>query len=474
MSRLEREILRLRMRSDLATLIHHAFQVVSPGQEYLHNWHIDAMAWHLLECAEGRITRLLITLPPRHLKSICTSVAFPAWLLGHDPTRRIICASYSAELAGKHANDCRRLIESPLYKRSFPGTRLSPTKNTELNFETTRGGGRFSTSLGGTLTGRGGQFVIIDDPIKPDEAMSETKRARVREWYDQTLVSRLDDKRTDVIIVVMQRVHPEDLAGHVLDKGGWTHLCLPAVAEEDQRIQIGPDRYYLRPVGEPLHAEREPIHVLEAIRADVGSFVYSAQYQQCPVPPDGELIKWSWFRLYDERPRRTGSDMIIQSWDTASRDGELNDYSVCTTWLARGEDVYLLDVVREKLRYPDLKRRVLAEAQKHRPDSLLIEEKGSGEALVDELRRDRPPGMRRPIPVKPDGDKVMRMSAQSAKIEAGHVVLPQSAPWLDELRREILQFPHGRHDDQVDSISQALGWLDDRRRWRVSEIYDPV
>jgi hypothetical protein len=306
----------------------------------LHNWHIEAIAWRLQQCLTGDVNRLVITLPPRSLKSICASVAFPAWALGHDPSKRIICASYSEKLASKHALDSRAVMEAEWYRRVFPFTRISREKNTELNFVTTRHGYRYSTSVGGTLTGRGGNIVIIDDPIKPEDAISEATRSGVNEWFDHTLYSRLDDKRQDVIILIMQRLHVEDLVGYLLQKEPWLHLNLPAIAEVEQRIQIGPDESYTRKVGEILHEAREPRSVLERLRLALGSFNFSAQYQQCPVPLEGEIIKWDWFRFYDELPVRAAGDRIIQSWDTASKAEEISDYSVGTTWLTEGNNYY--------------------------------------------------------------------------------------------------------------------------------------
>jgi hypothetical protein len=253
MSVLERKLLDLKLRSDLLTFTHRTFQTVAPAQTYLHNWHIEAVAWSLQLCAMGAIKRLLITLPPRHLKSICASVAFPAWLLGRDPSARIICPSYSENLASKHSLDCRAVMEAEWYRRIFPRTKISRDKNTELNFLTTRHGFRYSTSVGGTLTGRGGNVIIIDDPLKPEDALSDTKRSTANEWFDRTLYSRLDNKWNDIIILVMQRLHVEDLAGYVSQKEPWVQLNLPAIAEVEQRICLGPDEIYVRKVGEILH-----------------------------------------------------------------------------------------------------------------------------------------------------------------------------------------------------------------------------
>lgn len=468
-----RQYLDIESRRDLSRFIHRTFQTVSPAYTYEGNWHIKAMAWHLQQCHEGTIKRLLITVPPRHLKSICASVAFPAWVLGKDPTKLITCASLSENLASKHAGDCRLVVNSGWYQRLFPGTRISRDKNAELNFVTTRRGGRYSTSVGGTVTGRGGSILIIDDPIKPEDAKSEARRTAVNEWFDGTVYTRLDDKRDGVIIVVMQRLHLEDLAGHLLQKDeNWTHLNLPAIAETDQEIPIGPGKTHFRRTGDVLHPQRESFERLEQTKKSMGSFDFSAQYQQNPLPPEGNLIKWGWFEFYDQPPQRAVGDMIVQSWDTAFKPGESNDFSVCTTWLVKGNQYYLLDVLREKPRYPELKRRVIEHAIAYNPDALLIEDKGSGMALIPDIREANATGVPYPIEIHPQGDKSLRMSVQSAKIEAHQVYLPKSARWLDDFRIEVLQFPRGRHDDQIDSVSQFLKWIQDRSvdDWSVEEL----
>lgn len=454
------------LRRDFESFIAKTFSYLNPAQDFERNWHLRAMAWPLEQCLRGNIRRLIITLPPRHLKSITASVAFPAFVLGHDPTRRIVCVSYAAELSGKLARDCRAVMSSPWYRRTFPETRLSREKNTELDFVTTQRGYRLSTSVGGVLTGRGGNLIILDDPMKPDEAMSETRRRNVCEWFDNTLYSRLDDKRSDVIIIIMQRLHMDDLVGHVLTKDdSWVQLNLPAIAEVDERIRIGDEEWYVRREGEVLQAVREPLEIVEEMRRSLGSFNFAAQYQQAPIPPEGELLKWGWFQTYENEPGLRPGDQVVQSWDTASKSGELNDYSVCTTWLVRGKAYYLLDVFRQRLRYPDLKRAIITQAERYQPDAVLIEDKASGTALIQDLTDERSPRMPYPIAVEPEGDKITRAAAQSMVIEAGQVLLPSQAPWLDEFRREILQFPYSRHDDQIDSMTQFLHWIRTRVEW---------
>jgi predicted phage terminase large subunit-like protein len=456
----QKRLLHLKLRLDLTTFIHRSFKTVAPAQNYQRNWHIEAMAWHLQQCFTGEIRRLLITMPPRYLKSICASVAFPAWVLGRDPSKRIICASYSADLASKHARDCRSVMAADWYRRIFPQTKIIRGQDTEMNFVTTGHGYRYSTSVGGTLTGRGGNILIIDDPLKSDDAFSEAKRSAANEWFDGTLYSRLDDKREGVIIVVMQRLHLEDLAGHLLDRGQWFHLNMPAIAEFDEPIQVGDKKIHLRRTGDLLHPERESMRELDSIKNALGSLGFSAHYQQRPVPLEGEIIKWRWFRNYDSCPPLQPRDEIVQSWDTAYKAEELSDYSVCSTWLVQGNLYYLIDVLREKLVYPDLKKTVIAHALRYRADAIIVENKGSGMALIDDLRRGGTAGAPIPIAFDPENDKLTRMATQAAKIEAGHVLLPTSASWLDDLRTELLQFPNGRHDDQVDSLSQFLSWIE--------------
>ena len=319
---------------------------------------------------------------------------------------------------------------------------------------TTARGFRLATSVGGTLTGRGGNLIIIDDPMKPQD--SKSTRQSVLQWFGNTLLSRLDNKSTDAIIVVMQRLHLDDLVGHLIEQGGWTHLNLPAIAEVDELIPLGGGRVHHRRIGDVLHPEREPLAVLDEFKRTMGSLAFAAQYQQQPVPIEGNLVKWSWFQFYDEPPELLPTDRIIMSWDTAMSSRELADYSACVVLQVRGETVYVRNVFRGQLDYPDLKRKV-TEVYRHWRGatsncSLIIENKGSGMSLVQDLYRD---GIHT-IPIAPEGDKVLRMSEQTARIEAGSVLLPRQAAWLDEFRREVLAFPYCRYNDQVDALSQAL------------------
>jgi predicted phage terminase large subunit-like protein len=451
---LEARTLEALFRNDLRAFVHKVFATLTPGQTYVRTWHVDAIARQLERIRRGEVRRLIINMPPRSLKSIAASVAFPAYVLGHDPSRRIICVSYSGDLAKKHSNDFRAVLESFWYRSAFPNTRIGLYKNTETEIELTARGFRLATSVGGTLTGRGGDIIVIDDPLKPDDAMSETKRSAANQWFTNTLLSRLDDKRTGAIVVVMQRVHIDDLTGFLLDQSDeWEVLSLPAVAYCDEVIPISANRAYHRKAGEALSPEREPLHVLDGLKLQIGSNAFSAQYQQSPAPPGGAMVKRHWVQRYSELPPASERLFTLQSWDTASKGGPDNDWSVCTTWIVtRKKRWYLVDVWRQRVDYPALKANVRSLAKRFGAQRVLVEDTGAGTSLVQELRG-LVSGI---IEVKPEGDKASRMAVASAKFEAGQVWLPERAPWLPDLEAELFAFPGSRHDDQCDSISQSL------------------
>lgn len=450
---LERLALDVALRNSYPAFLQKVFHILCPGQDFEDGWPIDAMSYQIARILSGEERRLIVNLPPRSLKSIAFSVALPAYALGLNPRRRIICVSYSGELARKLSNDFRAVVECDWYRRLFPRTRIGRFKNTESEIEFTEGGFRLAVSVHGTLTGRGGDLIIIDDPIKPVDALSEAARTGVNQWFLNTLLSRQDNKLTAAILLVMQRVHVDDLTGCVLEgPEAWTILKLPAIAEERELIPVRKGGHYERLPGDVLWPQREPRHVLETLRTQLGSDIFSAQYQQAPVPPGGAMIKRDWIRRYCQLPDRTWRVRLIQSRDTACKGGAENDWSVCTTWLVEGGQFYLIDVDRGRYDYPQLKQRALLLADRHQPDSILVEEAGTGSALIQELCQAGRPA----IGVRPEGDKIARMSVQSAKFEAGLVHLPERAAWLADFEAELFAFPGSRYDDQIDSVSQAL------------------
>lgn len=446
------------LRSDLGLFIERVFRQLYPDTHFLPNWHIELIASRLEAVFDGQVTRLIINVPPRSLKSVIASVSFVAWVLGHRPGTQIICASYGQDLADKLAFDTRNVMQSAWYQRLF-GARLEGSRPAVADLRTSAGGGRFATSVGGVLTGRGGDIIIIDDPLKPDEALSDAARNAANAWIGGTVMSRLNDKKNGAIVIIMQRLHLDDVAGFVQEHGDWEVLSLPAIAEVEERHVIESAlgrRTVIRQLGEALHPERESLEVLAQIRKALGEYNFAGQYQQAPVPLGGGMVKIDWLRYCEAHEWPTRFDQIVQSWDTANKETELADYTVCTTWGLKGEDKYLIDVKRERLDYPRLKRAVVEQVERFKANIVLIEDKASGTQLIQELRQ---MGLSRVKEVKPEGNKVMRMHAQTAAFEGGFVKLPRKAPWLDAYVTELTTFPMGRHDDQVDSTAQALAWI---------------
>jgi predicted phage terminase large subunit-like protein len=456
------------LRHDLFAFAELCFYQLNPTTRFLPNWHIEVVAAALEDCRKGTTVRLNVNQPPRSLKSLTVSVAFVAFVLGHDPSAQFICASYGQDLSNKHAIDCRTVMSSEWYRDLFPRTRLAAKRQAVEEFATTDGGFRLSTSVGGVLTGRGADYVIIDDPLKPDEALSETQRKAVNDWFDHTLYSRLNDKRKGRIVLVMQRLHQDDLVGHVLTLEPWKTIRLPAIAEEDEThlfASLYGIRHATRKAGEALHPDREPLEVLARIREAQGEYNFAGQYQQQPAPLGGGLVKTDWFKTYPAADRPAKFEMIFQSWDTANKPNELSDYSVCTTWGVKDKHLYLLNVFRKRLGYPDLKRAVREQADAFNTSTILIEDKASGTQLIQELVSE---GIHAVQSYEPKMDKIMRLHSVTSTIENGFVHVPDKASWLAEYLLEITTFPKGKYDDQTDSTSQALEWF---KQHNLNHVY---
>src|SRR6516165_9720025 len=470
------------LRTDLGCFAERCFAQLNPQAAFLMNWHIEVIAAKLAAVREGKIQRLMINLPPRHLKSLLASIAFPAWCLGHDPSAQILCVFYAQDLAGKLARDCRSIMRSPWYRRIFQ-TRLAPHRQAVQEFITTRQGYRLATSNGGVLTGGGADIILIDDPLKPEEALPDAQRQAANEWFSHTLYSRLNNKRHGAIVVIMQRLHEDDLVGHVLTQEPWEVIRFPAIAEEDEVHEIetiwGP-RTFARRRGEALHPDREPLETLDRIRRTTGEYNFAGQYQQSPAPLGGGLVKVEWFKRYNDTQRPERFDRVVQSWDTANKATELSDFSVCTTWGVKDKNVYLLGLLRQRLEYPALKRAVHDQQNLYRATEILIEDKASGTQLIQELIADGCHGVTR---YQPDCEKIMRLHAQTAIIENGFVHIPETAPWVAEYLHEMSVFPKGKHDDQVDSTAQFLDWFKkpfssqgifEYYRMRAEELREPT
>ncbi len=404
-----------------------------------------------IERAEAR--RLMLFLPPRHGKSLLASQFFPAWYLGRHPERSIITASYGEELSLDWGRRVRNLLADPLHRAIFADCRLSEDSSAVHRFSTTRGGNYYAVGRGGPITGRGADLLIVDDPIKDvEESGSEIVRRALHSWFSAVCYTRLQPG--GALVLIQTRWHESDLAGWLLREHAderWEVISLPAIAEQDETF---------RREGEALWPERFPLSTLEQIKSAIGGAAWASLYQQRPSAAEGAIFKREWWQFF-QPPLAQKVARTVQSWDTAFKAREENDYSVCSTWAATDNGYHLLHLWRGRVEFPELKRMVGVLADEWKPNVVLIEDSASGQSLIQELKA----ATRLPVlPVKVDRDKVARAQAVTPLIEAGKVFLPSGAAWLNDYIDELATFPHGAHDDQVDSTTLALNDLRTRGR----------
>lgn len=474
---MDKNIFNAILRTDFKSFVIKVFNEVSPGSTYMDNWHIDVICDAVMNMYDGENRRLIINMPPRYMKSIICSVALPAWLLGHNPKLNIGCVSYNDELAAKFANNCRDVMQSDWYRDLFPMTRLHPSRQVINDFETTQGGGRMSTSIGGTFTGRGVDWLIIDDPQKASDANSEVARTKLNDWFGTTAYSRLNDKATGKILLVMQRLHQDDLTGHLLDtNAGFKVVKLPVIATEDETWIIknrifGITQTIIRQQGELLHPVREDTQIVAEIKEAMGEYAFVAQYQQDPCPPEGGIVKESWLKYYEDAAinSRLRPKHVFISWDTANKTGDNNAYSVgCVILMTNNYKFYLIDIIRGKWDTPQLFDKIIEVYNEYKYNQqagnyvkLLIEDKASGEFLIPMLckARDRIGRRIEVVPIKPTIDKISRAKALGVMIEKGNLLFPQKdEAWWQNCKKELLGFPNTKYKDQVDAMSQCINY----------------
>jgi predicted phage terminase large subunit-like protein len=480
---LTRANVRIKVERELATrsfreFVYQAWPIVEPSTPFVPGWHIDTIVEHLEAISYGHIRKLLINVPPRHMKSLLVSVFWPAWEWTRWPEHRWLYSSYAANLSTRDSLVCRRLIESPWYRARWGHIFvLTGDQNVKTRFENNHSGYRLSTSVGGSVTGEGGDRLVCDDPHKVDEVESDAVRKGTIDWWDTVMSTRVNDPKTTAMVVVMQRCHQQDLSGHLLEQGGWEHLCLPAEYEGPSRTtSIGFTDPRKEP-GELLWPERFGRKEIDDLKVSLGSYGAAGQLQQRPSPAGGGIIKREWFRYFQPRganlpavivrlpdgtlrsiipievPRHV--DEQIQSWDCTFKDLSTSDYVVGQVWARWGSLFLLGDQIRARLDCPATVRAVRELTQKW-PGTIakLVEDKANGSAVIQMLSREIP-GL---LPVNPQGGKNARAAAVSPLIEAGNVYLPHPlfAPWVNDFIEECVAFPNGAHDDQVDAMTQAL------------------
>lgn len=437
--------------------------LIEPGTPYVPGWHISAICQHLEACTDFKIPRLIINMPPRHGKSIIVSVMWPAWVWVSHPERRFIFASYSGQLSIRDAAKMRTIVESELYREIFrPKWKLQDDQNQKMKFQNDLFGLRFSTSVGGTVTGEGADYVVADDPINAIDANSDIIRAEANEFCAKVLATRVNNAKRSSRIIIMQRLHEDDTTGHLLadQPGRWDHLVLPARYEQRAEVQSKTSLNFKDPRtqdGELLWPERFDETAIKDLEKDLKADSH-AQLQQSPRPKSGGLFKRDWWQIYETAPSPLVE--IVQFWDCAQKPGITNDYSVCATWGRTQNRFFLLDLWRDKVEGPILEAMANSLYEKWRPSAVVIEDKSAGSSMIQYLLRNTH------IPVLPfnpgQSDKEVRAIAATPTVQAGKCCLPKNAPFTEAFIKEHEKFPRAAHDDQVDTTSMMVEYFNRR------------
>lgn len=422
----------------------------------------EVLSAYLEAIERGDINRLMVFAPPRHGKSCLVSEFFPAWAIGRNPEWHVISCSYGQIRANDVGRKVRNQIDSHVHQAVFAGCRIAEDMKSIQHFSTEQGGEYYSMGVGGSLTGRGSDLLVIDDPHKDRQSVeSKIERKKIQDWFQGVAYTRLHPGGR--ILIINTRWHEDDLCGWLLrehDDENWTVLNMPAIAEENDVLGRQP--------GEALWPESFPLKTLNKIKRAIGSYEWAAQYQQHPTPAEGSIVKYEWLKRYD--PLRTPKFIkTVLSCDTAFKSTEFADPTAILVWGVTKTDYYLLDVFCKRLEFPELKRAISGLCGKWNASACLVEDRASGQSLIQEFKRISP------IPTIPvstrNVDKVTRFSSVSHYFESGNVLLPTNASWLAEYETQITTFPYDKHDDMVDATSQFLLWSKPRHSFTLKPMF---
>ena len=465
-----------------------AWHVIEPGKPFIDSWHLQTLSEHLEAVTKRQIFRLLANVPPRHTKSILTGVTWPMWEWIELPQEQFLCASYAGPLAIRDNLKARRLITSPWFQDRWGDRfKLSGDQNAKQRFENDHTGYRIATSVGGTATGEGGSRLVLDDPHSAQEAQSEALRETALEWFDMVWSTRLNNPKTDAMVVIMQRLHELDISGHIInDLGDWEHICIPAEYDGVKRkTSLG---YYdpRKDIGELICPDRFGRKEIEKLKKLLGDYGSAGQLQQDPNPPGGGILKTRHFQLWPYDESLPQFQFVLQSYDCAYTEDSDNDPNACTVWgLFQHEgtkQMMLIDAWDEYLEYPKLRKRVIRDwklryggsgsgeektfyTRGKRPDRILVEKKASGQSLLQDLRIANVPA----IGYNPgNADKIARAHMASPTLELDIIWVPESktnpghhVTWASEFMKQLTKFPVAVHDDYVDTFTQAVIYFKD-------------
>ncbi|MEC5291820.1 hypothetical protein VSX64_16190 [Aurantimonas sp. C2-6-R+9] len=462
-------------RADFWCFVELTFGILHPGQKLVYAEYLGLMTLLMMRVQQGRYRRVVINLPPRHMKSLIVSVLYVAWRLGRDPGAKFITVSYGDDLAHDHSGLTRTVMMSKRYRRIFPGTVLD--KKAVDYIRTTKGGYRYATSVGSDITGFGADEIIIDDPMQPDAAASERAKERVRSWVQGSVITRFNDPRRGALILVMHRLAPDDLSATMEPEADFV-LKLPMIAVEEESFRHNGKLIMCRTPGEVLNPVRLPRADAGRLKTSLPPHVWNAQYQQHPTPGGSGMLSIERFARYN--PTETPAfELTIHSWDIGATIS--GNASVCTKWgLVRDEDrgevVYLIDVVTIRAELPEVRAAIKVQDKLDKPALIILDERGAGLGLYQELLRegyrhitastatDEPMEREGSSGTRPSASKIERFGRAILMIDDRKVLIPTDAPWLDRFLYEVSAFPNIADKDQVDSMSQLVGNLGEAAR----------
>ena len=444
-------------RRSLAAFVRQAWPIIEPSTPLVWNWHIDVICDHVQQLLEGRLPtqNLIINVPPGSMKSTILAVCLPAWMWLRNPGWRGILASGNEGVAIRDSMKCRDIIDSDWYRGLFrPAWAFAKDQNAKGHYKNTATGFRMAISAGARITGDRADAVIVDDPNDAAEAFSKAAREQIINWWDNAAANRLSDMSLGCRVIIQQRLHEEDLTGHVLatEPAAWTHLVIR------QEFELGDEQPWdpRTQEGDLFFPARFPQEVVDGERRRLASSGFAGQHQQRPSAKEGEIFKRGFVKFYDPALPLPTFRRKIMSWDTAFKEKQQNDPS-CGLVGAEGDlGIYLLDHTLGQMGYPALKEKAKTWAAAHRPSALLIEDKASGQSLIQELKQETSLPV---VPVQVEADKVSRAWAVVPTWEAGRIYLPMGVEWVDAFLDELYTFPRAAHDDQVDAFTQLVRYL---------------
>ena len=467
----------------LHAFVREAWSILEPVSTLVWNWHLELICEYLTLIRDGEFKNVcgqdfegsIFNVPPRTMKSLLITVFFPIWVWTTKPSRRFMFVSYSEKLSTQHSIFRRSIIESEWYQKEWGGVfTLSRDQNVKSHYENSSRGAMFSTGMQATATGMGGDVLIFDDPLNPEQAISQVEREAVNLRFDTTFRSRINDPAKGVKIIIMQRLHELDLTGHVLarESNRWKHVSLPAVAEKDTKWTSPSGKLLMtQKPGDLLWSARLPQSFLDSQRVGMGSWAFNGQYQQTPAPLDGGIIKRQWVRFYRQMPEKF--EFMVQSWDCTFSGGPENDFVAGQVWGRFGGKYFMLPYrMYDRLDFgPTMAAVKACHARFPQAHAVLIEDKANGPAIISELRKE----IAGVVAVNPEGGKLARAQATAPLWEAGSIELPDpqifGITWMEDYLHNICTFPKAAHDDDVDATSQALIYMRNRLGGGIVEFY---